>query len=408
MRIQIISIGGELLIGHTVNTNFAFIAQVLAEHGFDIEREICIPDNRAIMTATIRDALNTSDLVITIGGLGPTRDDLTREAVAMVTEKPLIFSQTAFDRIAAFLGQRKKRLPEQALKTQAMAPQDSLILHNNNGTAPALWCPVDNKTILILPGPPRELKPIFIKQAMPLIQKQWRPDRFRKTLRVCGIPESIVAERTEKLIKPNENLEVAYCARPGIVDVRLTAPIDNKLALINSMQILKQEFNDVILDQEDDLNDALARKLKTEKLNLAVAESCTGGAIGARLTDVPGASEFFKGGVIAYSNEIKQKILNVDEKILIDHGAVSEQTAAAMVEGVCTNFHTETGIAVTGIAGPTGGTPEKPVGLVFIATQVNAQTKVTQQIFPGNRDNVRLKTVNTAINQLREQIHGLK
>jgi nicotinamide-nucleotide amidase len=405
MQAEIISIGGELLIGHTVNTNFAFLAATLAEHGFGVEREVCIPDVPKIMEEAISDALSRAELVITIGGLGPTRDDLTRAAVANMIGLPLQFSSEVFERISAYLAKRLVKLPDEALKVQSMVPQAATPLINSNGTAPGLWCPAAHgRVVVMLPGPPRELKPIFTEQVMPRILERWSPAWYRRTLRVCGVPESLAAKRTETVLAEHEKIDIAYCARPGIVDVRLTAMIDCQTQVDQCMEALRGEFGNAVLVQEDDLVDALARILTGRRMTLAVAESCTGGGIGATITDRAGASEFFVGGIIAYANSIKQRELGVPEQVLKTQGAVSEETARAMVKGVCQRFMTDAGIAVTGIAGPDGGSEEKPVGLVFIATCVQDDIVVKRRIYPGSRETMRERTVNSALNQLREQL----
>ena len=405
MQAEIISIGGELLIGHTVNTNFAFLAATLAEHGYGVERELCIPDVPRVVEEAVADALSRAELVITIGGLGPTRDDLTREAVANMIGCPLQFSEQVFESVSAYLAKRLVKLPDEALKTQSMVPEGATPLINANGTAPGLWCPAPHdRVVVMLPGPPRELKPIFTEQVMPRILERWAPGWCRRTLRVCGVPESLAAKRAETVLAEHEKIDIAYCARPGIVDVRLTATMDCQTQVDQCMEALRSEFDQAVLVQEDDLVDALARILTERRMTLAVAESCTGGGIGAAITERAGASEFFLGGVIAYANSIKQRQLDVPEQVLKTQGAVSEETARAMVKGVCQRFQTDTGIAVTGIAGPDGGSEEKPVGLVFIATCVRDDIVVKHRVYPGSRETVRERTVNSALNQLREQI----
>lgn len=405
MRVEVISIGGELLIGHTVNTNFALIGATLAEHGYGVDREVCIPDHPQTVAKAVHEALAQAHLVITIGGLGPTRDDLTRDVVAAALDRPLHFSPSVHDHIQAYLAKRLVNLPDHALKTQSMVPQGATPLLNTNGTAPGLWCPVDaDHAVVLLPGPPRELKPILVEQVMPRILAAWPPQWHRRTVRVCGIPESRLAERVETVLDGEADIDIAYCARPGVVDVRLTGPKPRQASVDRCARHLEAELGEAVLAEGDDLVEAIARCLTRAGMSLAVAESCTGGGLGAAITERSGAAEFFLGGVIAYDNAVKRRELGVPGEILETCGAVSEATARAMVQGVCARFHADAGIAVTGIAGPDGGTEEKPVGLVFIATRVGDDVRVERRIYPGDRETVRQRTVNSALNQLREQL----
>lgn len=401
MRITIISIGSELLIGHTVNTNLAFIGERLADIGYTVTREICIPDIPEILERELRREIDKADLVITIGGLGPTRDDMTRNSATRVLGRELRPEPKVKKHIENYLGERLSQIPESAIDTQSKVPEGATALLNDNGTAPGLWCPHEKGILALLPGPPRELRPMIINEILPRIQETYPPDSCRRSLTVCDIPESQVAEKLEGSLKIDSDIEIAYCARAGEVDIRLTGPSDSAPRLDSYINEIKNLFTPFALPETLDQVDALAELLTKNGLSMVVAESCTGGLISSRITEKPGASKFFKGGIIAYSNSIKKQMLDVPDRILEEHGAVSEETAKLMALGAAKRLAADAAIAITGIAGPEGGTVDKPVGLVYIATAVNNNVKVRRRVFNGNRERIRNRAATSALNDLK-------
>jgi len=407
MRIHIICIGNELLTGYTLNTNLAFVGQRLFEAGYAVSREVCVPDERDAIASTVRQESAVADLVITIGGLGPTSDDVTRPTVAETLGMPLELRKDVLDHIQAYLNRRHVKVPSEALRVQAMAPRGAAVLLNHNGTAPGLWCERGGRVVVMLPGPPRELHPMFLQQVLPRILDRWPPQVRCRTVHVCGVPESVTAETVEPLLERFPGVAPAYCARPSEVVVRLTASADVEDVLDRATAAVRAALGKAVLPEDaGSLAEAVGVELSARGWTLATAESCTGGGVGAAITDVPGASRYYVGGVVAYSNALKQALLGVRGQTLEEHGAVSAGTAREMAEGVAARCEADTAVAVTGVAGPTGGTPEKPVGLVYIATYVRGDTRVYERRFPGDRNTVRMRTVTVALDLLRRHIVG--
>ncbi len=401
MRIGVISIGSELLIGHTVNTNLAYIGEQLAAAGFTVDREVCIPDLPPVMEETMRQELAAAELVITIGGLGPTRDDLTRDIAARVMGAELREEATVRRHIEQYLGPRLPIIPPTALQVQSRVPVGATAILNHNGTAPGLWCPCEGRTLVLLPGPPRELQPMFESEIMPRIRQLADPDRYRRSLRLYGIPEAAAAEKLESSIELPAEVEIAYCARAGEIDVRLTALPELAPRVDQIIEEIRLLFSSAALPESTDLVGAVANLLKLRRLSLALAESCTGGLIAGAITDRAGASEFFHGSIVCYSNQSKQQLLGVPGKVLEQHGAVSQETALAMATGAQRQMAADCAIAVTGIAGPGGGTVDKPVGLVYIATAVKDQVRAKAHHFNGHRERIRARAVTAALDSLR-------
>ncbi|MDT8389206.1 MAG: competence/damage-inducible protein A [Lentisphaeria bacterium] len=405
MNIHIVCIGTELLIGHTLNTNLAFLGSSLEALGFVVAQETCVPDFPAVMRDTFQRELAAADVVITVGGLGPTSDDLTRGVAAEVLGAELEFHQHIHDRIADFLTCRGVTLRRDALLVQSMVPRGATVLPNENGTAPGLWCPAGDKLMILLPGPPRELQPMFTDHVLPRLVSRGAPRVSRRSLTVSGVPESIVEERVKKILRNCSTVEPAYCARPSTVDIRLTATPAETAFLDHMAALVVEEFKREIIPPEDgDVVGSIARLLTERHWTLAVAESCTGGLLGAELTARPGSSQWFSGGFITYSNALKTACLDVPAETLTTYGAVSEATALAMVDGLLAKSGADWGIAVTGIAGPGGGTPEKPVGRVYIAIAGPGYRRVFEQTYPGNRENVRLRARATAFSECRDML----
>ena len=406
MNIHLICTGTELLIGHTLNTNQQFIGDCLDRAGYRLAAERCVPDTGEAIAAAVREELARADLVITVGGLGPTTDDLTRDAVARELGARLKYDPEIHAVITAYLAGRNVPVPAESLRVQAMVPEGATALPNRNGTAPGLWCPAPGgKFVVLLPGPPRELQPMFRDQVLPRLRELAPPEVVRVSFAVCGRPESAVAEVVEHELAAFPGVEPAYCAHPAQVEVRLSAApaLRERLELARA-RLTECLGDDVLPAGCTDPAQAVAAMLLERRLWLATAESCTGGGIAKTVTDLPGASAWFCGGVVAYSNDWKECLLDVPDHLLADHGAVSAETAGAMLNALFRRYEADAGIAVTGIAGPAGGTPDKPVGLVYIATGLRTRQQVTRHLFPGNRDSVRQRTITTALNQLRLQL----
>jgi nicotinamide-nucleotide amidase len=405
MQIWVICVGDEILRGHTLNTNLAFIGDTLAREGYSITRECTIPDEENIIAATLTESLNSADLVITTGGLGPTTDDITRTVAAGVLERPLQFDPDILAGINAFLRSRNVSVPADALRRQAMVPTGTDTLTNANGTAPGLWCQLDKRALLMLPGPPRELEPMFRTHALPRIRQAWPAHLATRTCEVCGLAESVVAERVEPVLEAFPEVRPAYCARPGQLTLTLTAHTSQREELERAFAEVHPPLGTHVLPADcKTVGAAVGKLLMARSWNLATAESCTGGAIAKAITDVPGASAFFCGSFVTYANAWKEACLGVRPKTLAAHGAVSRETAEEMLDGLLARDGVDAGIVVTGIAGPTGGTPDKPVGLVFVGTGFRTVRRVERCVFPGNRESVRLRTVAVALNQLRQSL----
>ncbi|MFW5802842.1 MAG: CinA family nicotinamide mononucleotide deamidase-related protein [Verrucomicrobiota bacterium] len=407
MKLEVICIGDELLIGHTVNTNLAYIGDQIVEIGHRIARETCIPDTLAGISAAVCEAASRADVVITVGGLGPTSDDMTRDAVASALRLELEYRVEAHEAIRSWLGDRSVRVPDEAMRRQARVPRGGELLANTNGTAPGLWIDSGASIVICLPGPPSELRPMLNNEVIPRLKQRFPPSVLIRTIATAGIPESVLSRQLEAELGDRHPLvQPAYCAGPNRVDVRLTAAVEHALQLDKAEAVARQVLADgALAGGARNLPEALAAMLRDRSLTLAVAESCTGGAISKAVTDVPGASEYFLGGLVTYTNAWKQAWLHVPEDVLATHGAVSPETAAAMLDGLRRVTGCDAGVCVTGIAGPGGGSPDKPVGLVYVGTCVKGKNRVTKQIFPGNRDAVRQRTVIVALDQLRRHIN---
>lgn len=367
MRIELITTGSELLLGFTLNTHVNYLARALAPLGLRLHRHVTTADNRADMRAAIADALTRADILLITGGLGPTSDDVTRDVIAELLDRPLHRD----DAVVAAMRDRARRrgyaVPESSL-VQALVPAGAQVLPNPNGTAPGLALDHDGRLLLLLPGPPRELQPMFAESVVPLLRVRCAgliPADCR-TLRVAGLGESQVAERIAPVLRRFSDLEVGYCARPGEVEVRVIHT-DAARTAAAERDIRAALGTHVFGTGDERLEEVVIRQLSAAGQTLAVAESCTGGLIAHRLTNVPGASAVLLAGWIPYSNAAKIRDLGVAADTLRQCGAVSEETARAMAAGARARAGADLAVVTTGIAGPTGGTPEKPVGLVYLA-----------------------------------------
>lgn len=407
MRAEVISVGTELLLGQIVDTDAAYLSRLLPQFGIDLHYRVTVGDNQARLADAIRTALSRADIVFTIGGLGPTADDLTKETVAEVVGDEMFLHEESAERLKAFFAARGIEMPAANLK-QALIPTRGRILANPLGTAPGAAFENDGKVVIVLPGPPREFTEMVDSQVVPYLREfvgETAEVIRSRVLRLAGIGESSAAEKVGDLLD-GSNPTVAPLAGAGEVHLRITAKaatasqaeemIDATDARITAI------LGNVIFGRDDEsLEKVVVRMLIERHLTLATAESCTGGLIGNRITDIPGSSETYQAGFVTYANQAKKEILGVDEQLLSEYGAVSEQVARAMAEGARRVSGVDIAISVTGIAGPTGGTDAKPVGLVWMALAAADETIAFEHRFSGNRMDIKLRASQAALNMLR-------
>jgi len=402
-----ISIGNELLNGDTLNTNLLHLGALLADAGIALHRELCVPDDRQAIGKALRDALTDSDVVVTIGGLGPTCDDLTRPVVAEELGLDLREDPAVATAIRDFLGRRGVPLPAEAVRLQALVPRSAEVLPNPNGTAPGLYCARPGPaTVILLPGPPAEFVPMVEASVLPRLRPRLPPAlQPPRVVRVAGLAESLVEARVNQALANLPPLAIAYCARPGCVTVRLTDPHHRPDLLSAAETRLRQEFAGLALPTGCASPAHHAAQLLQERgWQLGVAESCTGGMIAAAATDIPGSSAWFAGGLVTYANAWKHQLLGVRPETLEQHGAVSDTVVREMLAGLRQRLGVQAAIAVSGIAGPTGGSPAKPVGTVVIGVALPDHADVACSLFPGNRRTVRERAAAVAFVMLRNAL----
>lgn len=415
MKIELINTGSELLLGRVLNTHQQWIGRRLADRGYELTRQVAVPDTGDAIQGAVLEALDRSDLVMTTGGLGPTSDDRTRELIAAMLDRPLHEDAEIVRHIEGFFHGRGRTMPE-SVRVQALVPEGARVITNEFGTAPGLAMTVAGRPepestahLVMLPGPPRELRPMFDRHVLPWLESEvFVPVEFAcRTLRSTGIGESRVEEKIKERL-PNlfvRGLEIGYCARTGEVDVRLIARGAGASELVDEAVCeLDALFGGSIYGQDDDLlEEIIVRTLSEAGKTLAVAESCTGGLLAHRLTNIPGASKVLMTGLVTYSNEAKKGVLGVASETLERHGAVSEETAREMAEGARRVGGTDYALAVTGIAGPTGGTDEKPVGTVYIGIASDGGTTVMKCFNPVERESFKYMTSQQAFEILRRK-----
>lgn len=392
MKFSIIAVGDEVLKGEVANTNNDFLSKSLMENGFDPSFSLVCGDKEADIARCL-DLCKDSDLIVLTGGLGPTPDDLTRPTVASFFGLPLILDPEIKSQIQQRFKKMNLPMPGNNIN-QAMVPKGAIPMGNPNGTAPGLFMNHKGKTCILLPGPPRELVPMWENIALPMLSA---PDQktFKKDYFVYGLGESAMAEKLGDILTRTEQPFVAPYASLGQVRlrvwVRAKSQEDFDAISCDVREEIKHKLSENIF--EDTLEVELGKALRAKGWTLSTAESCTGGLIAKTLTDVPGSSDYFQGGCVSYSNAVKTKILEVNQSTLAEYGAVSEQVALEMVYGAKRAFGTDCAIATTGIAGPGGGTPNKPVGLVYICVMWPGGNKVIKRIFTGGRAEVRFRTM---------------
>lgn len=402
MNIELVTIGTELLLGMTVDTNGAEIARVLAAHGMRVTRRTSVADRAGPLRDAVSEALRRTGAVLTTGGLGPTSDDITKKVVADLFHAPLEFDEAIWAGLLARFA-RLERKPAESNRSQAEVPRGATVLPNRWGTAPGLWLEGSPGLVIMLPGVPLEMRRLLEHEVVPRLASRGSGSVIRSRLvRTSGIPESSLAERMGDVEKAIAPLTLAYL--PGLdgVDLRVSAwdlaPDEAERRLHAAAELLRTRGAEhVYAVGESDLAALVLDSARSQGLRLAVAESCTGGLLGARLTEVPGSSDVFVGGVIAYDNAVKVELLEVPEVLLAEHGAVSEPVARAMAEAVARRFGVAAAISVTGVAGPGGGTPEKPVGTVWIGCFYNGSVDTRRSVLPGSRHEVRARAAQAAL-----------
>lgn len=414
MTVELISVGTELLLGNIVNTNANYLSQKCAELGFSLYYQITVGDNEGRLCEVLKTALNRSDIVLLTGGLGPTQDDMTKEAVAKVFNRELIMDEDSREHIASYFRSRSTgNIPASITDNnwkQAKKIDGCIVVENQNGTAPGYIVEEDGKAVILMPGPPNEMIPMFEASILPYLRKKQDMLFVSKMVKICGIGESKAETEILDLIEAQTNPTIAPYAKNSEVHFRVTAaaktPEEAEQLLAPVVEELYRRFGDTIYTtkEEETLEEVTVKLLKERKLTLATAESCTGGLLTGKLVNVAGVSEVLTEGFITYSNEAKIKNLGVSSETLQSFGAVSAQTAKEMVLGAAKAAGTKAAIATTGIAGPDGGTPEKPVGLVYIACLVNDKVTVKELRLRGNRAKIRDQSVIHALDLMRRAL----
>ncbi len=407
MVVELISVGTEILMGNIVNTNAAYLAEQVNSMGLVCYYQTTVGDNEQRLTETVKTAMGRANILILSGGLGPTKDDLTKEVCAKVCGKELVEDKAWRQTIKEYFTKRGLKLTDNNWK-QAMVPEGSIVLDNPNGTAPGIIIETEKNTLILLPGPPNELIPMFKASVVPYLQKKQEAIMVSQTVKIVGIGESAAAEMIDDLYEKQSNPTIATYAKVGEVHLRVTAKAeDEKKArklLKPVIKELKNRFNEHIFttDPEVTLEQSIVDLLVDNALTVSTVESCSGGLVAGRLINVPGVSEVFKMGHITYSNKAKRKIIGVKRSTLEKYGAVSEQVAAEMAKGGFGLSKADVTVSVTGIAGPDGGSETKPVGLVYIGCCVKGKTTVKEYHFSGNRAKIREATVAAALVLMRE------
>jgi nicotinamide-nucleotide amidase len=406
MRTIVINTGTELLLGDVLNSHLSFIAREIFPLGLRVDHQITVPDGEAIRGAI--EESREADIVFVTGGLGPTTDDITREITADLFGLKLAHDPAILSAIQERAARRGFRLTDRVAR-QADAPEGATVLANEHGSAPGLYLPKDGSKrrphLFLLPGPPRELHPMFRTSVLPTLRGLVPPENAleRRVIRIVGIGESLVEEAVGEQLVRLSGLELGYCAHAGAVDVRLMGASS---VVAKAAQIVKEKLGGAIFsDDGSNLETAVVRLLTEQKRTLALAESCTGGYLAHRITNVAGASAVLLAGYVTYSNEAKVGALGVDSNLIAEHGAVSRQVATAMAEGARNKSGVDFALATTGIAGPSGGSEDKPVGTVFIALASRDQaTQLQKRFYPDDRPTFKELTTQAALDLLRREL----
>jgi nicotinamide-nucleotide amidase len=416
MLLEIITIGDELLLGYTVDTNAAHLARELASIGVSIVRRATVSDDANDIASAVREALDRTGAVITTGGLGPTSDDRTRPVIAELFGRDLVPDEERWDALRALWKERGRGEIPETNRTQIMIPRGATVLTNRHGTAPGIWLEDElGRWCAMLPGVPREMRGVLADELFPRLTArldgQQRVVVRSRTLRTTGVAESKLAELLGPLANGIDGLALAYLPGQEGVDLRLTArdlaPDAADAALTGGIAALREmAARYAYAENQTDLASVVLNECDARGLTIAVAESCTGGLLGARLTAIPGSSSVVIGGVIAYSNGVKKGLLGVTTESLERHGAVSQEAASEMATGVRRRLGVDIGVSITGVAGPGGGTPDKPVGLVWMAVDVRGDVRTHGSRFVGDRAEIRFRATQAALDLVRRMVAG--
>lgn len=412
MKAEILAVGTELLMGQIVNTNAQYLSSRLPQVDVGVYYHSVVGDNPERLKESLELALDRCDVVITTGGLGPTQDDLTKETIAQVCGRKLVLHRESLEAMKVFFARLGREMTQNNEK-QAYMPENGIILKNNNGTAPGCIIEHGEKVIIMLPGPPSEMKPMFEDFVYPYFENRSSCTIESCYLRVFGIGESALETKILDMIDRQTNPTIATYAKEGEVTIRVTARVlkgqDPQALLKPVVEEISRRTGNCLYSQENHtLVQVVADLLLKNNITLATAESCTGGLISQQLTDIPGISGVFMGGAVTYSNDAKEEYVGVKQDTLLKYGAVSRQTAREMAEGVRSRLKTDIGVSVTGIAGPGGGTAEKPVGLVYIGLSSEKGTFVKELRLFGSRSRIRTVTALNVFDLIRRQVSGFE
>ncbi|MFQ5663496.1 MAG: competence/damage-inducible protein A [Terriglobia bacterium] len=410
MKAEIIAVGSELLTPFRLDTNSLYLTEQLERLGIPVVQKTVVGDDPQRLKLAFSDALKRAELVIGVGGLGPTEDDRTREAVAELLGRKLERKHEVVALMEARFRARGKKMPAVNLR-QALVPEGAEWLPNDNGTAPGLWLTTEEeKIVLLLPGPPPELKPMFEEYCLPRLRPRLPKQAFAsKVLKVVGLAESEVEERIAPIYRESRNPTTTMLASPGQIEIHLRATGSDAGAALRRVEELGERLeaalgNSIFSRGPENLEQVVGLSLMMRGATLAVAESCTGGLVAQRLTTVPGSSHYFLGGVVCYSDRLKAQLLHVSEQLLRRKGAVSPEVADALAKGVRRRARAVLGLGVTGIAGPEGGAPDKPVGTVFLALADSRRAKNEKHRFLGDRERIRWQAAQAALDLVRRQL----
>ena len=412
MKAEIITVGTEILLGDILNTNCRYLSRELAAMGIEMYYQITVGDNEERLLKTLKESLNRSDIVICTGGLGPTEDDITKEVCAKYFGYELELHKPSLDAMIERF-KHMNRVPTKNNEKQAYFPKEAYILKNDNGTAPGCIMEKEGKMIVVLPGPPREMESMFENYVKPYLSKLTDDVIESEVLRIIGVGESKVENDILDIIDSQTNPTIATYAKGYECTLRITAKaksVEEAKELIKPMSDeMKRRFGQSLYATgETSIEEVVSKMLVENNLKIAVAESCTGGMVSASLINYPGISSVFMEGCVTYSNEAKMKSLGVKKETLDVYGAVSDKCAKEMASGVAARYNTNIGIATTGIAGPGGGTDEKPVGLVYFGIYINGKVISKKYVFNGDRQGVRERATRTILNDLRLELLNME
>lgn len=412
MKAEIITVGTEILLGDILNTNCRYLSRELAAMGIEMYYQITVGDNEERLLKTLKESLNRSDIVICTGGLGPTEDDITKEVCAKYFGYELELHKPSLDAMIERF-KHMNRVPTKNNEKQAYFPKEAYILKNDNGTAPGCIMEKEGKMIVVLPGPPREMESMFENYVKPYLSKLTDDVIESEVLRIIGVGESKVENDILDIIDSQTNPTIATYAKGYECTLRITAKaksVEEAKELIKPMSDeMKRRFGQSLYATgETSIEEVVSKMLVENNLKIAVAESCTGGMVSASLINYPGISSVFMEGCVTYSNEAKMKSLGVKKETLDVYGAVSDKCAKEMACGVAARYNTNVGIATTGIAGPGGGTDEKPVGLVYFGIYINGKVITKKYVFNGDRQGIRERATRTILNDLRLELLNME